>query len=155
VVVDEEGMYLELEPRTKGTDEFEEDVPVSDSEWESDYDDDDDYEEDEVDEMVKDKVPLSNPEIVYDKNHPPMTVGSIYENMSCFKLALATHAIRNEFEFNIEKSDPGRYRVYCSAKIDGCRWRILASTGADKTTVKVTLAILLFFVDLLIRDLYL
>ena len=30
-----------------------------------------------------------------------MTVGSIYENMSCFKLALATHAIRNEFEFNI------------------------------------------------------
>jgi predicted aspartyl protease len=71
-----------------------------------------------------------------------MIVGSMYENMSCFRLALATHAIRNEFEFNIEKSDPGRYRV--SAKIDGCRWRILASTGADKTTVKVTLAILLF-----------
>ena len=63
---------------------------------------------------------------------------------------MATHAIRNEFEFNIDKSDPGRYRVYCSTKIDGCRWRILSSTGADKTTGKVTLAILLFFVDLLI-----
>ena len=63
---------------------------------------------------------------------------------------MATHAIRNEFEFNIEKSDPGRYRAYCSAKIDGCRWRILVSTTADKTTVKVTLAIFLFFVDLLI-----
>ena len=87
-------MYLELEQQTKGTDAFEEDVPISDSEWESDSDDDDDYEEDEADEMVKDKVPLSNPEIVYDKNDPPMTVDSIYENMSYFKLALATHAIR-------------------------------------------------------------
>jgi len=66
-------------------------------------------------------------------------------------LALATHAIRHEFEFNIEKSDQGRYRAYCSAKIDGCRWRILASTTADKITVKVTLAIFLsFFVDLLL-----
>ena len=29
--------------------------------------------------MVKDKVPLSNSKIVYDKKDPPMTVGSIYE----------------------------------------------------------------------------
>ena len=65
VGVDEEGMYLELEPQTKGTDAFEEDVPVSDSECESDSDDD--YEEYEADEMVKDKVPLSNPKIVYEK----------------------------------------------------------------------------------------
>ena len=80
-------MYLELEQQTKGTDAFEEDVPVSDSEWESDSDDDDDdYEEDETHEMVKDKVPLSNPKIVNDKNDPPMILGSIYENMSCFKL---------------------------------------------------------------------
>ena len=77
-------MYIELEPRTKGIDAFEEDVPVSNFECESDSDDD--YEEDEADEMVKDKVPLSNPKIVNDKNDPPMILGSIYENMSCFKL---------------------------------------------------------------------
>ena len=51
------------------------------------------------------------------KNDPPMIVGNIYENMSCFKLALATHAIINEFEFNREKNDPRRYRPTAVPKL--------------------------------------
>jgi len=54
-----------------------------------------------------------------------------------FKLVLATHAIKNEFEYNIEKSEPKRYRVYCTGLVDGCKWRIHASTMGDNITVHV------------------
>jgi hypothetical protein len=39
-----------------------------------------------------------------------MCVGSIYPNMREFRLTLSQNAIKHEFEFNIEKSDPGRVR---------------------------------------------
>lgn len=58
-------------------------------------------------------------------------------HLNAFKLALATHAIRTEFEFNIHKNEPWRYRAYCSGRAEGCRWRIHASTMGDNTTVKV------------------
>lgn len=143
VGVDEEGLYIELEKQpnvisdTDHAEDFDEEAEP-DSESESLFDSDN-----EEDEMVKDYVPPNNPEIVYDKDDPPMTVGSIYPNMSSFKLALASNAIRNEFEYNIEKSEPGRYRVYCCGKMEGCRWRIHASTMGDELTVKVNLANLL------------
>ncbi|XP_066320176.1 uncharacterized protein [Miscanthus floridulus] len=55
-----------------------------------------------------------------------------------FRIALSQHAIKHEFEFNIEKSDPGRVRAYCSKKKDeGCRWRLHASTMKDNITIKV------------------
>ena len=118
----------------------------SDSEEES-YSDSD-YMEDDGDGTVKDKMPPHNPEVVYDKADPPMAVGSIFSDMNSFRLALATHAIRHEFEYNIEKSEPGRYRANCSGKAEGCRWRIHASTMGDHTTVKVNfdLVVLFYFV---------
>ena len=78
-----------------------------------------------------------------------MAVGSLFPDMNAFRLALATHAIRNEFEFNIEKSEPGRYRAYCSGRAEGCRWRIHASTMGDKTKVKVNFALVVLFFLLL------
>ena len=36
-----------------------------------------------------------------------MSVGSIYENMEVFKLAIAQHTIKKKFEFNIEKVNQG------------------------------------------------
>lgn len=75
----------------------------------------------------------------YDKEDPPMVVGSTHVDMKQFKLALSQHAIKHGFEFDTEKSDPRRMRVYCSRKVEeGCRWRLHASTMADKVTVKVT-----------------
>ena len=91
----------------------------------------------EVDEIVKDRVPSHIPDVTYNKDDPPMKEGSIYPNMHEFKLALATHAIKNEFEYNIEKSEPGRYRVYCIGLVDGCKWRIHASTMDDNITIQV------------------
>jgi hypothetical protein len=41
------------------------------------------------DEEQQDPPQPIEPEIVYDVNDPPMVVGSIYPNMSVFKLAIA------------------------------------------------------------------
>ena len=68
----------------------------------------------EVDDMVKDRKPEYMPDVNYDKKDPPMAVGIVYSYINSFKLALATHAIKHEFHYNIEKSDTGRYRAYCS-----------------------------------------
>jgi hypothetical protein len=86
---------------------------------------------------MTDKVPTHIPKVVFDKYNPPMVVGSIYPNIATFKLCLPTHAIINEFEYNNEKSELGRVRAYCSARIEGCKWRIHASTMGDNVTVKV------------------
>ncbi|WVZ74596.1 hypothetical protein U9M48_022760, partial [Paspalum notatum var. saurae] len=129
--VDEEGEM------NQGGPDSEEQVDLSDSEGGTDSDSD--YADDEADGPVHDKPPEFEPEIVYDKDDPPMIMilGSKYPNMSAFRLALASHAVKNEFEFNIEKSDIGRYRAYCSKRSDGCNWRIHASTMGDNITVKV------------------
>jgi hypothetical protein len=46
---------------------------------------------------------------VYDKDDPPMKVGSIYPNMHGF----TSHAIKKELEFLVEKSDPSRCQAFC------------------------------------------
>jgi len=87
--------------------------------------------------MVKDRKPEYMPDVNYDKKDPPMAVGIVYSYINSFKLALATHAIKHEFHYNIEKSDTGRYRAYFSGWKEGCQWRIHASTMMDGVTVKV------------------
>ncbi|KAG2650024.1 hypothetical protein PVAP13_1NG186957 [Panicum virgatum] len=80
--------------------------PGSNSESDSMTDSDTDAEVDEttkdidaeVDETIKDILPSHIPKVAYNKDDPSMEVGSIYPNISEFKLALATHAIKNEFE---------------------------------------------------------
>jgi hypothetical protein len=97
------------------------------------------------DEMQKD--PNHVPHVEYDKEDPPMTVDSMYPNMTEFKLALSQHAIKNEFEYNTERSGPKRLRAYCSRKeADNCPWRIHASTLADRITIMV----IIYYSNLLI-----
>ena len=135
VGVDEEGLYLDIVPASHAnvdtTDKKDEDYD-SGSNSESDSMSDSD-----LDDEVDDRLPSDIPQVAYNKDDPPMEVGSIYPNMSEFKLALATHAIKKEFEYNIEKSEPGRYRAYCAGVEDGCNWRLHASTMSDKVTVQV------------------
>jgi len=134
VGVDEEGLYLTC-GKSRAT--------LSDS---SDSDSESDEEYQEEDGLVgQDPLPPI-PVVAYDKEDPPMGVGSIYPNMREFRIALSQHAIKHEFEFNIEKSDPGRVRAYCSRKKDeGCRWRLHASTMKDNVTIKVTFELLYTF----------
>ncbi|KAK3153585.1 hypothetical protein QOZ80_2BG0177830 [Eleusine coracana subsp. coracana] len=133
VGIDEEGLYLTNAKVGAAHTTVTED---SDSTSVSNSDSDEEYEEE--DGLVgKDPQPPHVPVVAYDKDDPPMSVGSIYENMEVFKLAIAQHAIKREFEFNIEKSDPGRFRAYCSRKNEGCRWRIHASKMKDNVTIEV------------------
>jgi len=90
------------------------------------------------DEIVADRVPEPKPDAHYDKKDPPMSVGTIYSNMAAFKIALASHSAKHEYHYLIEKSDLGRYRVYCKYKDEfNCPWRIHASTLRDGVIVKV------------------
>ena len=140
VGVDEEGLYIDIAPTSHAnvdtSEKKDEDYdPGSNSESESDSESDMDA---EVDEIIKDTLPSHIFEVAYNKDDPPIEVGSIYPNMFEFKLALATHAIKNEFDYNIEKSEPGKYRAYCTGYVDGCKWRIHVSrTMKNQSTVQV------------------
>ncbi|KAJ1270386.1 hypothetical protein BS78_06G048800 [Paspalum vaginatum] len=138
VGVDEDEIFAEVGPKvtTKDADLDDDYFPSTDSESDTDHDGCND-EESEDDEMVEDKVPPKFEDITWDKDDPPMTVGTIYPNMHDFRLALSSHSIKHEFEYLIEKSDPGRCRVSCGARFEGCKWRLHVSNMGDHVTVKV------------------
>jgi hypothetical protein len=85
------------------------------SEKENDSDSCFDFEEEE-NYVGKDPLPDYLVNMDYDRDNPPMEVGSTYPNMEEFRLALSQHAIENEFEYNMKKSEPGRHTSYCSRK---------------------------------------
>jgi hypothetical protein len=147
VCIDEEGLYIDLGPQHPlpppssqcqggNNNEFVGSDACSESDDDSMYGEDDSEVED-IDDIVKDREDELMPDVDYDKNDPPMTEGTVYPNMDAFKIALASHAVKYEFNYDIEKSDPGRYRVSCSFKSEGCRWRIHAATLPDGVRVKV------------------
>ena len=126
--MDDEGLYLQIASQTGAS--LEGDASKSDLDFDEDYEEEDGL-------VGKDLVPP--PIVAYDKEDPPMVVGSTNLSMGQFKLALSHYAIKHEFEYLTKKSDPGRLRVYCSRKVEeGCRWRLHASTMDDKVCVKVT-----------------
>ncbi|WVZ52071.1 hypothetical protein U9M48_003164 [Paspalum notatum var. saurae] len=106
VGVDVEYIYLQKQPAEELPPQHDSDkdyVPESES----------DVEDGENSELE------DEPEIdTYDKEDPPMSVGSTYRNMEEFKLALAQHAVKNKFEYMIEKSEPSRFRAYCARKVE-------------------------------------
>ena len=87
----------------------------ADESFETDSDDESsDDEVEDIDDMVKDREPEHMSNVDYDKKVPPMLVGTVYSDMDAFMIALATHVVKHEFNYDIEKSDTGRYRVNCS-----------------------------------------
>uniref|UniRef100_A0ACD5UIK2 Uncharacterized protein n=1 Tax=Avena sativa TaxID=4498 RepID=A0ACD5UIK2_AVESA len=136
VGIDEEKMYLDKEPIPLNV------VLFSEKEKDKSYVLEDDSEEDSEDDLEVEEEEFQEanhaPNVEYDKDDPPMTIGSTYPSMAEFKLALSQHAIKREFEYNTEKSAPRRFRGYCKRRDeDGCPWRIHASTTADMHTVVV------------------
>jgi len=155
--IDDEGLYIDLGPNHPpppptssqsqgGSKEREEEIDESSDEEVADRDDETSDEEDEEveidessDEEVADREPeqFQFPDVEYDKDDPPMTVGTIYPDMASFKIALASHAVKHEFNYEIDKSDTGRYTVHCSLRNEGCPWRLHASTSADGHGIQV------------------
>ena len=67
-----------------------------------------------------------------------MHVGAKYPNIEEFRLAIATYAVKKEFEFKVEKSEPTRFRAYCRrAKKTDCKWRIHVGRLDDQETMEV------------------
>jgi hypothetical protein len=135
---EEDNMYSDKEPillnvvlfadKEKDKNYFPEDVSVDESENESEVEEDEEVHE-----------PNHAPNVEYDREDPPMTVGSTYPNMNEFKLVIRQHAVKHDFEFNTEKSAPHRFTAHCKTKDENdCPWRIHASTTDDLCTVVVS-----------------
>jgi hypothetical protein len=150
VGVDEEGMYLDNVPHNAivvvnypiGDQNRGDEPQEEDEEDEKEEEDDNKEEDDDVEVLEEDEVPiidgnnLRNAE--YDQDDPPMVVGATYSSMVVFRLALSQYAIKRQFEFNIAKSGPQRYRAYCSRRDkDNCPWWLYASTSKGSTTMTV------------------
>ena len=150
VQCDGEGLYIELgpqnpEPTNPHSQQRDPETSQSDGDDESPSDEEDELED--IDEVIKDQEPPQKPDTNYDKSDPPMAVGTLYFNMDAFKLALASHATKYEFHYNIEKSDKSRHTVHCSGKDVGCMWRLHASTMGDGVTIKVIFILFLICID--------
>jgi hypothetical protein len=74
------------------------------------------------------------PVIDYDKDNPSLAEGTIFPSMVDCRNALATYCIKGEYDFEIDKSEPGRLRVHCT--YERCRWRMHASKMRDSTLIQ-------------------
>jgi hypothetical protein len=101
-----------------GNDEDDREEDTDDADWEGTEDDN-----------------VIIPVVVHDNENPVMKVGTTFSNIHEFRLAICQYAIKKEFEFNIDKSEPRRFRAHCAA--EGCRWYIYARPMMDKTTFQV------------------
>jgi hypothetical protein len=145
LAIDDEGLYIDCGPQhppPQPNPPMQADSPIASVDACSDDDSDDELDVDEIvedmDDIVKDSQPKQMLDVDYDKKDPPMTEGTLYPNMASFKIALASHAVKYEFNYDIETSESGRYRVNCTYKSNkGSPWRIYASTLKDDLTVSV------------------
>ncbi|RLN18050.1 uncharacterized protein C2845_PM02G15230 [Panicum miliaceum] len=139
VGVDEEVMYLDDAPvhvvacctKEKDKDYYYDDESEDLSEMESGS-------EVEADEEILGHEGDHIPNVEYDKEDPPMSVGTSYPSMKEFKLVLSQHAMKHEFEYNTTKSAPHRFRAYCSRRDeDKCPWWLHASKVDDTGAIVV------------------
>uniref|UniRef100_A0A453H847 Transposase MuDR plant domain-containing protein n=2 Tax=Aegilops tauschii subsp. strangulata TaxID=200361 RepID=A0A453H847_AEGTS len=130
VGVDEEDQYSIGSVGSDSDDEVgEKDIPNID--YVEDSSDDEEW-------VTEDARPDAILEIAYDKENPPMHVGAKYPNIEELRLAISTYAVKKEFEFKVEKSEPTRFRAYCrQANKTGCKWRIHVGRLDDRETMEV------------------
>lgn len=101
--------------------------------------------EKEINEVV---VPVNDvisnePLRAWNRDNPEMKVGTVYPCMKDFRTAVKQHAIVEEFELGTEKSDKKRFRGFCY--VEGCPWRIVARTQANKTVRVLLVPYVIYF----------
>ncbi|XP_022041969.1 uncharacterized protein LOC110944623 [Helianthus annuus] len=74
----------------------------------------------------------SEEEETYSKKTPTIKVNSTFDIVVVFRKALIQYAIKNEFQYFVEKSEPTRVTARCSNL--KCKWRIHASVKQDGIT---------------------
>ncbi|GKA43542.1 transposase, MuDR, MULE transposase domain protein [Tanacetum coccineum] len=75
---------------------------------------------------------ISNYDYSNTKKSPTMEVSSKFPNVVAFRRALNHHAVINEYDYFIEKSDLERFTARCTQQ--ECPWRIHASVKQDDIT---------------------
>jgi hypothetical protein len=86
-------------------------------------------------ELPVDDVIPGEQSVIYDREDPPMKVGTIDACMNEFRAAVRQHAIRNQFEIGTTKSCKDLFRGYCKA--ERCHWAIVARLISGKKKVRV------------------
>ena len=71
----------------------------------------------------------------YDREDPPMDVGTLYPSMEEFRAPVRQHAIKGQFELGTEKSYQTLFRGYCKA--NGCKWATVARKMSGTKQVRV------------------
>ncbi|GJU96686.1 transposase, MuDR, MULE transposase domain protein [Tanacetum coccineum] len=79
--------------------------------------------------------PHDQDEAPRDPHNPTIQVNSKFPNVTELRKALNHHALINEFEYFIEKSEPTRFTARC-AKLE-CEWKLHACVTQDKVAFKV------------------
>nr|CCI55367.1 PH01B035L11.12 [Phyllostachys edulis] len=82
------------------------------------------YTEELQEDAVRAKIPVDdiNPEerhCLYDRDRPRMVVGCTFPTMKDFRMAIRQYAINEEFDLDIGKSDPTRFRGSCKDRAVG------------------------------------
>jgi hypothetical protein len=89
--------------------------------------------------LVDDYIPEET-SMVYDKDNPIMSLGTIYPSMEEFRLAVRQYAINKEFELAIEATNKSKFRGYCKGgDCNGgdCPWSIVGFKKANSVIVTV------------------
>ncbi|KAM0830504.1 hypothetical protein ACQ4PT_066157 [Festuca glaucescens] len=75
------------------------------------------------------------PTYIHDKNNPRIEVGATFPDSKAFKVALRQVAIREDWSFDTEYSEPQRFRAKCTD--EDCPWRIHASKIKNTKTFMI------------------
>ena len=75
------------------------------------------------------------PMIEYDKENPSLEEGSVFPSMVALRNALATYCLKNEYDYEIDKSEPKRLTVHCV--FQRCQWRLHASPIRNSRIIQV------------------
>lgn len=91
------------------------------------FDDTDDEEKEEnMDSLIDDEYDGEDmPAIEWNREAPELTEGTIFQSMVDCRNAVTTWCILSENTYEIKRSEPRRFTVFCP--YDRCRWRLHAS----------------------------
>jgi hypothetical protein len=101
------------------------------------FDDTDDEEKDENNDslVLADYEGDDLPTIEWNREDPQLAKGTVFQTMMDFHNAITTYCILTKNDYEVIKSEPGKFTVKCPYK--RCKWRLHASTMLRSTVVQV------------------
>ncbi|KAK1599247.1 hypothetical protein QYE76_016771, partial [Lolium multiflorum] len=101
------------------------------------FDDTDDEEKNENNDnlVLADYEGDDLPTIEWNKEDPQLVEGTVFQTMMDCRNAITTYCILSKNNYEVIKSEPGRFTVKCPYK--RCRWRLHASTMRRSSLVQI------------------